>query len=119
MAAFAYSRHVTGGLVLLLTLAAIACYAASLAPVTWVLLTELFPTHLRSNGVSLAASSLWIGSFFVTYSFPLISHRFGMAITFLFYAAVCLLGGILVATSVPETKGVSLEHLEELLSNSR
>ena len=119
MASYAYSRHVTGLPVLLLTLAAIAAYAASLAPVTWVLLTELFPTRLRSKGVSLAASSLWIGSFLVTYSFPLISHRFGMAVTFLFYAGVCLLGGILVSTSVPETKGASLENLEEMLSSSR
>lgn len=118
VSSFAYARHVTGSPVLCLTLAAIACYAASLAPVTWVLLTELFPTPLRSKGLSLAASFLWIGSFLVTYSFPLISHRFGMSLTFLFYAVVCLLGFVLVSTSVPETKGKSLEDLELILDPS-
>lgn len=118
IASFAYSRHVLGGPVLFLTLAAIACYATSLAPTTWVLLTELFPTRYRSKGVSLAASCLWIASFLVTYSFPLINHRFGMSMTFLFYAAVCLLGAILVSTSVPETKGATLEKLEAMLSGS-
>lgn len=118
IASFAYSRHVTGTPVLLLTLAAIACYAASLAPTTWVLLTELFPTRERSKGVSLAASCLWIASFLVTYSFPLINHWFGMSVTFLFYATICLLGLILVSTSVPETKGATLEKLEAMLSGS-
>jgi MFS transporter, SP family, xylose:H+ symportor len=115
VAAFAYSRHIVGTSILLFTLAAIACYAASLAPVTWVLLTELFPTQVRSKGVSLAASCLWIASFFVTYSFPLINHRFGMSLTFLLYAIVCLSGGVLIKASVPETKGRSLEELESTL----
>ena len=113
--AFAYSQHITGTYVLLVTLAAIACYAASLAPVTWILLTELFPTQLRSKGVSLAASCLWIASFFVTYSFPPISHRFGMSHTFLLYAIVCGCGAILVRFFVPETKCRSLEELGSAL----
>jgi MFS transporter, SP family, xylose:H+ symportor len=116
VAAFAYSRHITGIYILLVTLAAIACYAASLAPVTWVLLTELFPTQLRGKGVSLAASCLWIASFFVTYSFPPISHQFGLARTFLLYAIVCGCGAILVQFFVPETKGRSLEELGAVLA---
>jgi sugar porter (SP) family MFS transporter len=112
VASFAYSRHFTGTPVLLLTLTAIACYAASLAPVTWVLLTELFPNQLRSKGVSVAASCLWIASFLVTYTFPLISRSFGMSVTFLLYALICFAGLIFVASSVPETKGRSLEDLE-------
>jgi len=111
----AYAKHLEGNAILFLTLAAIACYAASLAPVTWVLLTELFPTSTRSKGVSLAASCLWIGSFLLTYTFPLINHRFGMSRTFLLYAMICLGGFCLVSTSVPETKGKSLEELESLL----
>ncbi len=111
----AYARHLNGNAILVLTLAAIACYAASLAPVTWVLLTELFPTNTRSKGVSLAASCLWIGSFLVTYTFPLINHRFGMSRTFLLYAVICFAGLLLVSTSIPETKGKSLEELESLL----
>lgn len=117
IAALAYSRQITGIYVLLLTLAAIACYAASLAPITWVLLTELFPTQVRSKGVSLAASCLWIASFLVTYSFPLINRHFGMSHTFLLYAMVCLSGGLFVEIFVPETKGRSLEQLESVLVN--
>jgi len=115
LAAIAYSRHIMGTSVLLLTLAAIACYAGSLAPVTWVLLTELFPTQVRSKGVSLASSCLWIASFLVTYSFPHIAHRLGMSPTFLLYAMVCTSGGIIVKFFVPETKGRSLEELGSVL----
>ena len=111
----AYAKHIEGNAVLFLTLAAIACYAASLAPVTWVLLTELFATSTRSKGVSLAASCLWVGSFLLTYTFPMIDHRFGMSRTFLLYALICLGGFFLVSTSVPETKGRTLEELESLL----
>ena len=115
ISAVAYARHVEGNAILIVTLAAIACYAASLAPVTWVLLTELFPTSMRSKGISLAASCLWIGSFLLTYTFPMIDHRFGMSLAFLLYALICGGGFILVSTSVPETKGRSLEELESLL----
>ena len=98
--------------ILLLTLAAIACYALTLAPVTWVLIAEIFPNRVRAQGVSVAVTSLWAASFLLTYTFPALNHRLGTAGTFLIYGVICLLGFLLVAAFVPETKGRTLEQIE-------
>ncbi|MES2221544.1 MAG: sugar porter family MFS transporter [Acidobacteriota bacterium] len=112
LAAYAYRAHLTGGFVLTLTLCAIAFYAVSLAPVTWVVISEIFPNRLRSAGVSAAVSSLWAASFLLTYSFPLLLNLVTMSGTFLLYGVICLVGGLLVYRFVPETRGKSLEELE-------
>jgi sugar porter (SP) family MFS transporter len=112
LAAYAYRAHLPGGFVLTLTLCAIAFYAVSLAPVTWVVISEIFPNRLRSAGVSVAVASLWAASFLLTYSFPLLMNLLSMSGTFLLYGVICLLGGMLVYKFVPETRGKSLEELE-------
>lgn len=116
MAGFAYHAHLKGTSVLVLTLSAIAFYAVSLAPVTWVLISEIFPNRLRSVGVSASVASLWASSFLLTYSFPLLMRLASMAGTFFLYSGVCFLGGALVYAFIPETKGRTLEELEIALS---
>jgi SP family xylose:H+ symportor-like MFS transporter len=111
LCAWAYHAHWRGAAVLVLTLSAIACYALTLAPVTWVLIAEIFPPRIRSHGISTAVSALWIASFLLTFSFPLLNQLEGTAGIFLTYGVICLLGFILVATSVPETKGRTLEQI--------
>jgi SP family xylose:H+ symportor-like MFS transporter len=111
LCALAYRQHWPGLAVLILTLTAIACYACTLAPVTWVLISEIFPMKVRARGMSLAGGALWIASFLLTYTFPLMLRGMGMEGTFTLYAAVCLAGFVLVATSVRETRGVSLERI--------
>lgn len=98
--------------VLILTLCAIACYALTLAPVTWVLIAEIFPNRVRSHGISIAVSSLWMASFLLTYTFPTMNRSLGTAGIFLVYGVICLLGCALVAFFVPETKGQTLEQIE-------
>lgn len=98
--------------ILLLTLAAIACYALTLAPVTWVLIAEIFPNRIRAQGVSVAVSCLWAASFLLTYTFPVLNRRVGTGATFLIYGVICWLGFLLVAGFVPETKGRTLEQIE-------
>jgi hypothetical protein len=98
--------------VLVLTLCAIACYAMTLAPLTWVLIAEIFPNRLRSVGVSTAVSALWISSFALTYSFPFIDRAFGSAGAFFIYGAICSAGAVFVYLFVPETKGRTLEEIE-------
>ena len=102
--------------VLLLTLAAIGAYAMSLAPVTWVLISEIFPNRMRGVGVSLAVSALWISSFLLTFSFPWILSGLKPAGAFTLYAAICFAGWLFVFRKVPETRGKSLEEIEALLS---
>lgn len=112
LCAWAYHAHWRGGAVLMLTLSAIACYALTLAPVVWVLISEIFPNQIRSQGVSVAVSALWIASFVLTYSFPLLNAKLGAGGTFTGYAIICLLGFVFVFFYVPETKGRSLEQIE-------
>ena len=101
---------------LLLTLCAIACYALSLAPVTWVLISELFPNRIRGAAVSISVSALWIACFILTFTFPILNRYFGPSGTFATYGAVCLAGVVFVATCVPETKGKTLEQIERDLA---
>jgi SP family xylose:H+ symportor-like MFS transporter len=112
LAGFAYRASWHGKPLLLLTLCAIACYAMTLAPLTWVLIAEIFPNRLRSTGVSIAVSALWISSFALTYSFPFIHGALGSAGVFFTYGAVCAAGAVFVLFFVPETKGRTLEEIE-------
>ncbi len=112
LCAWAYHARWRGAAVLVLTLSAIACYALTLAPVVWVLISEIFPNRIRAQGVSAAVSALWIASFVLTYTFPLLNSRLGTAGIFTGYGMVCLLGCLLVVFFVPETKGKTLEQIE-------
>lgn len=111
LSGMAYRAGWHGSAVLVLTLSAIACYALTLAPVTWVLISEIFPNRIRSQAVSVAVSALWIASFALTYSFPLINKAFGSSGTFEIYGAICMLGAVFVFICVPETKGKTLEEI--------
>jgi MFS transporter, SP family, xylose:H+ symportor len=112
LAGLAYRTGWHGTPVLVLTLCAIACYAMTLAPLTWVLIAEIFPNRLRSAGVSIAVSALWISSFALTYSFPFINRALGSAGAFFTYGAICAAGAVFVYFFVPETKGRTLEEIE-------
>jgi MFS transporter, SP family, xylose:H+ symportor len=112
LAGMAYRTGIHGTPVLVLTLCAIACYAMTLAPLTWVLIAEIFPNRLRSLGVSAAVSALWISSFALTYSFPFINQTLGSSGTFFTYGMICLAGALFVLAFVPETKGRTLEEIE-------
>ncbi|HVW20048.1 MAG TPA: sugar porter family MFS transporter [Opitutaceae bacterium] len=110
-----YAAHAQGLPLLLLVLAAIACYAISLAPVTWVMISEIFPTRVRGTAMSAAVSALWIACFILTYTFPLLNARLGASGTFWVYAAICAAGFLFILRRLPETKGRSLEELEREL----
>jgi len=117
LCAFAYQAGWHASAVLVLTLCAIACYALTLAPVTWVLIAEIFPNRVRSHGVSAAVSGLWTASFLLTYTFPAMNARLGTAGIFFAYGLICLLGCALVARFVPETKGKTLEQIEASIAS--
>ena len=91
----------------------------SLAPVTWVLISEIFPNRIRGAAISVAVSALWIACFILTYTFPLLEHAIGAGKTFWLYSAICLAGFMFVYLYVPETKGKSLEQIESETSPRR
>lgn len=114
-----YWMHVTGFFMIILVVAAIACYAMTLGPVTWVLIAEIFPNRVRAVAVATCTFALWVGSFTLTYTFPMLNNALGSYGTFWIYAAVCLAGFGIFALKLPETKGKSLEQLEnELVKDS-
>lgn len=115
----AFFLGIKGPLILGLTLAVIAAYATSLAPVTWVLLSEIFPNRIRGLAMSIAVSALWIACFAVTYTFPILNKLLGAAGTFWCYGAFCFLGVVFIALFVPETKGKTLEEIEASLTKQR
>ena len=115
-----YATGTQGTHLLLLVVAAIALYGCSLAPVTWVVLSEIFPNRVRGTAMALAVFALWAGCFTLTYTFPLLNQRFGPAGTFWIYAGICALGFVFILRRLPETKGKTLEEIEaQLESRSR
>ena len=106
---------VTGIVMVLLTVAAIACYAMTLAPVTWVLLSEIFPNRVRGIAMAVCTFALWVGSCTLTFAFPSMNAALGCSGSFLIYAAICLCGFLYFLKACPETKGKSLEQLENEL----
>ena len=116
---FTYRAEIKGLPVLVITLCTIGCYALSLAPVTWVLISEIFPNRLRGIGVSISVSALWSASFLLTFTFPILNRVLGNAGTFWTYAGVCLAGFFFVYLRVPETKGKTLEEIGRELTSVR
>ena len=112
VASTAYRLHLHGIWILVLTLAAIAFYAMTLAPLTWVLITEIFPNRYRGTAVSITVAALWIASFVLTYTFPILNRSVGSSGAFLFYGAICFAGAGFVFAAVPETSGKPLEAME-------
>ena len=110
-----YRCHVHGVPMLVLVLAAIACYAMSMAPVTWVVISEIFPNRIRGKAVSISVTSLWIACFALTYTFPLLNAAISTAGVFFLYAAICLSGLVFLYARLPETRNRSLEEIETSL----
>jgi MFS family permease len=114
-----YLKKYEGFVILFFILTYCASFAASLGPVTWVLISEIFPNKLRSKAMSLAVVSIWIANFLLILVFPVVLNRFGGATAFLIFDIMCLFLLIFAIFRVPETKGKSLEELEKILITSK
>jgi sugar porter (SP) family MFS transporter len=114
---FCYFAGVKGLPMLLLVLAAIACYAMSLAPVVWVVIAEIFPNRIRGAAMAVAVSALWIACFLLTFTFPWLNAKLGSAGTFWLYAGICAAGFVFIKFKLPETKNKTLEQIERELTD--
>ena len=103
------------GLLSVFVLLAISTYAMSLAPVTWVLISEIFPNKIRGLASSVAVISLWASYFILVFTFPILAKKLGAFGPFYMYAGICFLGFLFVKRRVKETKGQTLEELEQHL----
>lgn len=108
-----YFIGLKGYAMLILVVMAIACYAMTLAPVTWVVIAEIFPTRIRALAMAVSTFALWAACFVLTYTFPLLNNTFGAYGTFWLYGLICLAGVFFIKRNLPETKGKTLEEIEK------
>ena len=111
-----YYLQISGWPMLLLVVMAIACYAMSLAPIVWVVLSEIFPARIRGAAMAVSTFFLWMACFILTYTFPLLNEYMGASGTFWIYGSVCVAGFLFIRSQLPETKGKSLEEIEKELT---
>lgn len=108
---------IEGPWILLLILLYIASFAFSFGPVVWVIIGEIFPTSIRGRAMALGTLSLWVANFFVGQLTPMMLDGIGPAGTFWIFAILCSPTLWLVWKLIPETKGRSLEEIEEHWKN--
>lgn len=106
-----------GPLILVAILAYIAFFAISLGPLTFVVVAEIFPTHVRGRAMSVAIFFLWIAVFAVSQTFPMLQSSVGPAYTFWIYMIMSVIAFFFVWRLVPETKEKTLEEIEQFWKN--
>ena len=111
-----YFMQMTGVMMVALVVAAISVYAMTLGPVTWTLLAEIFPHRVRGIAMATCTFALWVGCCTLTFSFPSMNAVLGSSGTFWTYSAICVCAFIFLFRRCPETKGKSLEQLEQELT---
>ena len=111
-----YFLEVKGVFMVFWVVTAISIYSLTLAPVTWVLLSEIFPNKVRGHAMSVATLALWFSCLILTISFPLLNKALSTSGTFGIYAAICIIGFMYIRRKLPETQGKSLEQIERELT---
>ncbi|KAI9057302.1 general substrate transporter [Trametes sanguinea] len=92
-------------------------FGYSWGPCAWILVAEIWPLSVRGKGVSIAASSNWMNNFIVGQVTPTMLDNIGFG-TFVFFGAFSLAGGLFIWFFVPETKGLSLEEMDEIFGSA-
>jgi sugar porter (SP) family MFS transporter len=90
----------------------VAAYSFTWAPLTWVIVGEIFPLAIRGRASGIASSFNWIGSFAVGLLFPIMTALMSQDAVFAIFGAICILGVVFIRTRVPETRGRTLEDIE-------
>lgn len=107
-----YTNHTQGYLLLVLMMLYIICFAFSIGPVTWIIINEIFPTHVRVKAVTVCTMALWIAVWLVGQFFPWLLEKAGPAFTFWAFAIFSLINLLFSLTVVKETKGKTLEEMD-------
>ena len=107
----------TGIPIVVMMLLNVMLYSLSLAPLFWVVLSEIYPNRIRGAAMSIGATAHWIANFLLTFSFPTIKETIGWANNFWLYGVICLIGFIVLYLYLPETKGKTLEDIEREIAD--
>jgi sugar porter (SP) family MFS transporter len=114
MLAISFYLKMEGIFTLICILMFIAFFASCIGPVFWTLLSEIFPNKIRGKALAFASFTQWILNFLVVLLFPHFLASLGGAKTFLFLAVMSFLQWLFTYLYVPETKGKSLEEIEQI-----
>jgi len=109
---YCFYLNYTGLVIVLLVLANVMFYSITLAPLLWVVLSEIFPNRIRGAAMSIAALAHWVGNFSLTFTFPAIKENLGWANNFWLYGLICAVGFMVIWFTLPETKRKTLEEIE-------
>ena len=115
----AFHFQQAGAWVLVFILGYIACFSLSVGPVAWVILSEIFPTKIRGRAMAIATCCLWVANYIISQTFPMMDEnewlvaRFHHGFPFWVYAAFCVVLVVFMIVAVPETKGKTLEEIEQ------
>jgi SP family xylose:H+ symportor-like MFS transporter len=116
----AFFYHKTGIFALICMLIYVAGFAMSWGPVTWVLLSEIFPNKIRGRAMAVAVAAQWIANYLVSWTFPIMDkntaliEKFNHGFAYWIYGVMGILAMLLIWKFVPETKGKTLEEMEKL-----
>jgi sugar porter (SP) family MFS transporter len=118
MAQISTNAAATGGWMLFFIILYVVAFGLSVGPVTWVILSEIFPTAVRGRALGIATFCLWISDYLVTQTFPMMDapdswfvRQFRHGFPFYLYASCCVALILVVWRLVPETKGRTLEQI--------
>lgn len=117
---FVFYAEATGYLALFCMMLYVASFAMSWGPVTWVLLSEIFPNKIRGKALAIAVAAQWISNYLVSLTFPMMNDnsyltaQFNHGFAYWVYGIMSILAALFVVKFIPETKGKTLEEMEEL-----
>ncbi|MED4072764.1 sugar porter family MFS transporter [Priestia endophytica] len=103
--------------VLTLTVTFLAFQQGAVSPVTWLMLSEIFPLRMRGMGMGITVFCLWIANFLVGLTFPILLAAIGLSTTFFVFVVLGIAAITFVKKALPETKGLTLEQIEENFRN--
>ncbi len=117
---FAFFFQQVGLAALIFMLGYVACFAVSWGPVVWVLLAEIFPNRIRGRAMAVAVAAQWISNYLVSWTFPMMNkssflvENFHNGFAYWIYGVMGILAALFMWKFVPETKGKTLEEMEQL-----
>ncbi|QTD39171.1 D-xylose transporter XylE [Polaribacter batillariae] len=117
---FVFFSGATGYLALFCMMLYVASFAMSWGPVTWVLLSEIFPNKIRGRALAIAVAAQWISNYLVSLTFPMmndnsyLTEQFNHGFAYWVYGIMSILATLFIIKFVPETKGKTLEEMENL-----
>ncbi|MEO6946087.1 MAG: MFS transporter [Nitrobacter sp.] len=117
--ATAAAPNTAGILALVALVGFVVSFAFSMGPVTWTVINEIFPGHIRGRAVAVATAINWGSAFLVSQFFLTVIGTIGHSWTFLLFALFCVIAWAWIYVRVPETKGQSLEEIQQLWKEAK